>query len=123
MTTIVYPIQRAIDRPIVFKGFQAQYIVYAALSLIADLLLFVLLYLAHIPPWICMTVVFGLGIAALSTAAHLSRRFGRSGLMKYFASKNIPRHIRCNTRRVFLNLLVNHHVHPAQRTTADLRDR
>jgi hypothetical protein len=119
MTTVVYPIQRAIDRPIVFKGFQAQYIVYAALSLISELLLFVLLYLAHIPPWICMTVVFGLGIAALSTTAHLSRRFGRSGLMKHFASKNIPRHIRCNTRRVFLNLLTNHDVHPTERTTSD----
>ena len=122
MTTIVYPIQRAIDRPLVFKGFQAQYIVYAALSLIADLLLFVLLYLARVPPWICMLFVFGLGIAALSTAARLSRRCGRSGLMKYFASKNIPRHIRCNTRRAFLNLLVNHHVHPTQQTTSDLRN-
>jgi hypothetical protein len=119
MTTIVYPIQRAIDRPVVFKGFQAQYILYAALSLIADLLLFVLLYLAHVPPWICMFFVFGLGIAALSTAARLSRRFGRSGLMKYFASKSIPRHIRCNSRRVFLNLLTNHDVHSTKRTTSD----
>jgi hypothetical protein len=123
MTTIVYPIQRAIDRPIVFKGFQAQYIVYAGLSLIADLLLFVLLYLVHTPPWICMLLVFGLGITALTTAARLSTRFGRSGLMKHFASKNIPRHIRCNSRRAFLNLLVNHHVHPTQPTTTDLRDR
>ena len=123
MTTIVYPIQRAIDRPLVFKGFQAQYIVYAALSLIADLLLFVLLYLAHVPPWICMILVFGLGIAALSMAAHLSRRFGRSGLMKHFASKYIPRLIRCNSRRAFLNLLANHHVHPTKQTTSNLRDR
>lgn len=123
MTTVVYPIQRAIDRPLVFKGFQAQYIVYAALSLITDLLLFVLLYLAHIPPWICMTLVFGLGITALATIAHLSRRFGRSGLMKHFASKYIPRHIRCNSRRVFLNLLTNHDVHSTERTTSDPRDR
>jgi hypothetical protein len=123
MTTIVYPIQRAIDRPIVFKGFQGQYILYAGISLIADLLLFILLYLVHVPPWICMLLVFGLGITALATAARLSQRFGRSGLMKYFASKNIPRHIRCNSRRVFLNLLVNHHVHPTQPTITDLRDR
>jgi hypothetical protein len=120
---IVYPIQRATNRPIVFKGFQAQYIVYAGISLIVDLLLFVLLHLAHVPPWICMTVVFGLGITALTTAARLSKRFGQSGLMKHFASRNIPRHIRCNSRRVFLNLLVNHHVHPTEQATSDPGDR
>jgi hypothetical protein len=123
MTTIAYPIQRAIDRPLAFKGFQAQYIGYAALSLIIDLLLFVLLYLSHVPPWLCMTLVFGLGIAALTSAAHLSKRFGRSGLMKHFAAKHIPRHIRCNSRRIFLNLLVTHHANTTKRTTSDPRDR
>ena len=123
MTTIVYPIQQAIDRPLYFKGFRAQYILLAALSLIADLLLFVLLYLAHVPSWICIVIAFGLGCTALVIAATLSQRFGRYGLMKHLASKNLPRHIRCNSRRVFLNLLANNNVHPTERTTTDPGDR
>lgn len=122
MTTSVYPIHQAIDRPLYFKGFQAQYILFAALSLIADLLLFVLLYLIHVRPWICMVTAFVLGYAALLTAWNLSERFGEHGLMKYLAHKHVPRHIQCNSRRVFLNLLVNNNVHPTKRTTADPGD-
>lgn len=87
--------------------------------MIADLLLFVLLYIARVPPWICMAIAFGLGSAALATAASLSKRFGRSGLMKHLACKHLPRHIRCDSRRTFLNLLADHHAHPTERTAAD----
>ena len=112
-----YQTYQAIDRPLYFKGFRAQYVLIAAASLIADLLLFVVLYLAHVPPWICMTTAFILGSAALYTAGTLSKRFGRYGLMKHFASKQLPRHIRCDSRGTFLNLLVKHDVHPTERTT------
>ena len=112
-----YESYQAIDRPISFKGFRAQYILAAAISLIADLLLFVVLYLMHVPPWICMTIAFVTGCTALSAAAILSRRFGRHGLMKYFASKHLPRHIRCTSRQTFLNLLIKNDVHPTKRTT------
>lgn len=123
MTPIVYPIQREVDRPLYFKGFQAQYILYAAVSLLADLLLFVALYLARIPPWVCIVIVFTLGAAALVLSAKLGKRFGRFGLMKHFSSKNLPRHIRCNSRRVFLNLLANNHDHPTKRQAPDTGNR
>ncbi len=100
----VYPIHRAIGRPMLFKGFRAQYIVLAALGLIGDLLLFVLLYCCRAPPSLCMATAFVVGGSVLWIAAWLSRTFGAHGLMKHFASKSIPTHIRCRSRRIFLHL-------------------
>lgn len=105
MTTSVYPSFRAVDRPLEFKGFIGPYILLAAGALVADLLLFVILYCCRVTPWICIVLAFGLGAAALATAAGLSRRFGAHGLMKHLASKRLPRVIRFDSRQVFLNLI------------------
>lgn len=105
MTTSVYPIHQAIGRPILFKGFRAQYILVAGISLIADLLFFVILYLAGVPPWICIVIVFGLGAAALAATARLSKQFGQFGLLKLFARRRLPEGLRYTSRRLFVNFL------------------
>jgi hypothetical protein len=101
MSTHAYLTYRAAGRSILFKGFSAQYIVLAALSLVADLLLFVILYCCGVTPLFCIVLAFGLGAALLMTAAALSRRFGAHGLMKLFAAKKLPEHLRCSSRRFF----------------------
>jgi hypothetical protein len=101
MKTIEYQTYRAVGRPMLFKGFSAQYIVLAALSLVTDLLLFVILYCCGVTPWFCVVLAFGLGAASLGTAATLSKRFGANGLMKLLAGKKLPEHIRCSSRRFF----------------------
>ena len=105
MTTSVYPIHQAIGCPILFKGFRAQYILGAGISLIVDLLLFVILYLAGVPPWICIVLAFGLGAAALAIAAKLSKQFGEHGLLKLLARRRLPKGLRYTSRRVFFNLI------------------
>jgi len=105
MTTRVYTLHRAIGRPLRFKGFQAQYLLFAAFSLVGGLLLFVILYPCGTPPWLCIVVTFGLGAAALSLTAWLSKPFGTHGLMKHLAARRLPKYIRCQSRRPFLNLL------------------
>jgi uncharacterized protein DUF4133 len=105
MTPRVYTLHRAIGRPLYFKGFRAQYLVFAAFSLVGDLLLFVILYICGTPAGLCLVVIFGLGSGALGTAAWLSKRFGTHGLMKILAARRLPRCIRCQSRRPFLNLL------------------
>jgi hypothetical protein len=104
MATIIYPIHRAINKPIGFKGVKAQYLIMAAAALVGDLLLFVILYICGVNSWIDILIAFGLGATALSGALRLSRKYGEYGLMKRAARKRVPRHIRCLSRSSFLQL-------------------
>jgi hypothetical protein len=122
MTTSVYPIFRAVGRPLQFKGFRAQYILFAGLSMVGDLLLFVLLYVCRIPPLICIAVAFITGVAALTAAARLSR-FGSHGFMKMLAARHIPKSISYKSRRTFLHLPNQTHAHPIATTPAHPGDR
>ncbi len=101
MTTSVYPIYRAIGRPIQFKGLQGQYIVIAAAGLIVDLFLFVLLYCCHTPAWICVAIALGAGAGILSACIGFSRKYGIHGLQKLKARRGLPSCIRCRSRRSF----------------------
>ena len=87
MTTSVYPTYRALGRPIRFKGFQAQYIILAGISLIGDLLLFIVLYTCKVEPWICIALAMGLGAGGLWTIAHFSHRY--SSPIRYDASRYV----------------------------------
>lgn len=107
MTTSVYPSFRAIGRPIEFNGLQGAYIVFTALALVADLLLFILLYCCGVAPWLCVGIAFGLGAAAILTGRWLSSRFGAHGLKKHLAARQLPDAIRCDGRQAFLNLIIS----------------
>ena len=109
ITSITYPIQRAIERPLYFKGLAGQYIVFAALALIGDLLLFALLYICRVPPWLCVLIAFALGTLSLLATRWLSRRFGAHGLEQYLAARSLPRSIRFEQRTNFIYLKKQDH--------------
>jgi len=122
MTTRVYPIYRAIGRPVVFKGFKGHYIILAAMAMIADLLLFVILYICGVAPWFCIVLAFGLGGAALGTITKFSQRYGPYGLQRRMAAKRLPRRIRITGRQIFLNLkIIENYVQENGRITAEGR--
>jgi len=100
----VYPIHRAIARPVIFKGFQAQYILYAAAALIADLFLFIILYCCKVNPWVCIPFAIVLGGGALYIVGQLSRKYGAHGLKKLRAARRMPRQIFCPSRLPFIQL-------------------
>src|SRR5215469_6491910 len=102
ITGVIYPIHRAVERPLHFKGFQGPYILLAAGSLIGDLLLFVLLYIGRVPPWLCVSVAFGLGSTCLLTLHRLSHRFGAYGLEDWLAARDLPRTIHFDRRNDFI---------------------
>jgi hypothetical protein len=104
ITSITYPIHRAIERPLHFKGLTGHYIALAAVALIGDLLLFVLLYICHIPPWLCTLIAFTLGALSLLLTRRLSRRFGAHGLEQYLAARQLPHSIRFEQRTNFIYL-------------------
>ena len=110
MSPIIYPIHRAINRPVSFKGLKAQYLIMAAAALIGDLLLFVILFIAGLNSWLDIMIAFGLGATAVSTANRFSHKYGEFGLMKSSARKKVPRYLRCLSRTTFLELKNKYHV-------------
>ena len=109
ITSITYPIHRAIERPLYFKGLAGQYIVFAAAALLGDLLLFVLLYICRTPPWLCVLIAFALGTTSLVFIGRLSRRFGAHGLEQYLAARDLPRSIRFEQRTNSIYLKTQDH--------------
>ena len=109
MSTPIYPIHRAINRPLAFKGLKAQWLVMAAAAIVIDLLLFVSLYIAGLNSWLDILIAFGLGAGAVSTAYRLSNKYGEFGLMKRAARKRTPGVLRCGSRNLFLHLKHQHH--------------
>jgi hypothetical protein len=104
MSPTIYPIHRAINRPIQFKGLKAQYMMMAAATIVGDLFLFVILYIIGLNSWIDILIAFGLGATTITTAYRLSNRYGEFGLMKKTARKKAPRQLRCGSRTFFLQL-------------------
>ena len=104
MTTSVYPIHQAVDRPIHFKGFQGQYILLAGGTVIGDLLLFILLYCCKLNPWLCILIAFTIGAAVLLRLAWASKTYGQYGLLKKRARRHIPKCLPCRSRIPFLQL-------------------
>jgi len=94
MTTSVYPIYRAIGRPVTIKGLTGQYLLLAAIALIADFFLFILLYFGGLPTGPDIFLTTGIGVAALATLNRLSRKYGPRGLALMLATRRLPECIR-----------------------------
>lgn len=102
--TTTYPIHRAINRPLRFKGIQGTYLMLAAGGLVGDLLLFVILYCCHTPALVCVGIAAGVAAVTVSTTSRLSRTYGSHGLRKKKARRRVPTCIRWKSRRLFTQL-------------------
>jgi hypothetical protein len=100
----VYPINKGINRPIVFQGIKAQYIGYLAGGLVGLIILFAILYLCGVNTYACMLIIFGLGTWLIYTVSHLSRKYGKYGLMKRQAKRLLPDYLWFNSRKLFIHL-------------------
>lgn len=100
----VYIINKGINKAIEFKGLKAQYIGYLAGGLLILLVLFASLYVAGLNTYICLLLIAVLGTAHFMLIYHLSDTYGRYGLVKKLARKNIPTTIRSTSRRLFTQL-------------------
>lgn len=94
-----YSINKGIARPAEFKGLKAQYLFIFAGGLLAIFLLFVILYMAGVSQWVCITLGVVLSLALVWLTFLLNGRYGQYGLMKLLALKSHPRYI-INRRRV-----------------------
>lgn len=100
----VYQVNKGINRSIEFKGIRAQYLGYLAVGMLLLFLLFATLYVLGLWIWFCIGIVGGLGGGLYLLVTRLSHRFGRFGLMKYFARRALPNYLCFRSRGLFLGL-------------------
>jgi hypothetical protein len=104
MRTSVYKINKGINKPIEFRGLKAQYIGYLGGGLVLLLILFALLYVIGVNPFICLALVLTLATALFAFIYRMSNTYGQHGLLKSAARKQIPAWVSCTSRKGFLNL-------------------
>ncbi len=102
--SLVYQINKGMGKPIVFKGFQGQYIGYLAVGMVLLLIGFTIGYIAGAPLFVLLPSVLLLGAGLLIGIGRLSKRFGVHGLAKFMAKRGLPAYVRFSSRRVFTGL-------------------
>ncbi|MGE7775232.1 DUF4133 domain-containing protein [Chitinophaga sp. NPDC101104] len=105
--SIVYSINKGINKPLEFKGIKAQYIVYLAIGLVLLMLVFAVFYVCGISLFISIPTVGILGMALFNFVMHFSSKYGQHGLVKEFAYRRIPPTIQCLDRSLFISLTQN----------------
>lgn len=92
-----------------FKGLKAQYIAYLAGGLLLLLLFFALGYIAGFSVYLLVPLITVMGTALFFAVFRLSHRFGEHGLMKFFAKRRLPAHLKFRSRRLFIHLKHKHY--------------
>jgi hypothetical protein len=86
----VYQINKGINKPIEFKGLKAQYIWYLGGGLVILLIVFAILYICGVNPFICLFIIGISGTMLFMYIYKLSRTYGEHGVMKKMARKGVP---------------------------------
>ncbi len=88
-----YQINKGIGRTVEYKGLKAQYLFIFAGGLIADFIIFVVMYMCGLPQWFCIS--FGAVSASILVwyTFYLNGKYGQYGLMKLTSVKYRPRYI------------------------------
>jgi hypothetical protein len=100
----VYKINKGINKPIEFKGLKAQYIGYLGIGILILLIVFSVLYIVGVNMFVCLALILVLGTLLFIGIYKLSDTYGQHGLVKKLAVRNIPRVIRCKSRKIFIQL-------------------
>lgn len=104
--SVVFKINKGVNKPIEFRGLYGQYIGYLAGGLVVLLLSFTLLYIAGMPLVLLLPLILSLGFGLFFSVTRLSKRFGVHGLGKYIAKRGLPRYVKFRSRRVFTGLRI-----------------
>lgn len=100
MSNSIYKINKGINQSIEFKGLKAQYIWYLGGGVIVLMIVFAALYIAALPPLTCVGIIGISGTLLVMKIYRMSRKYGEYGMMKAFASRQLPTAVRWNSRRI-----------------------
>ncbi|WP_120260988.1 DUF4133 domain-containing protein [Sphingobacterium detergens] len=93
-----------VRRRVLSLRLRAQYIWYLAIGILLLLILFALMYAIGIPAFICVGLALIAGTVLVMKIYAMSTKYGEHGLTKELAKRNIPKVVRCNSRKVFRRL-------------------
>lgn len=94
-----YQVNRGVGKPVEYLGLRAQYVIYLVLSLLLVILIsFILCLLLNAMGALCFGIIAFL--LAVCSCFKLNSKFGEHGLMQYWASKKVVKHISL-TRRIY----------------------
>lgn len=103
MTVSIYKINKGINKPIEFKGLKAQYIWYLGGGVVVLLILFAILFIIGVNQYICMGIILIAGTFLVLKTYRLSGKYGQYGMMKALAKKSIPKTVKWNSRKIFID--------------------
>ena len=95
-----YPVNKGAGNPVEFKGLKSQYLFVFTGGLVAVLLTVVVLYLAGVDQWICISFGTVSGGLLVWVVFRLNARYSEHGLMKLLAEKRHPRYL-IHRKRIF----------------------
>ena len=98
MKFMEYSINKGIGRHAEFKGLKSQYLFIFAGGLLAVFIVFVVMYMAGVNQWTCITFGVISALILVYGTFYLNKKYGEHGLMKAQARRNHPRFI-INRRR------------------------
>ncbi|WP_159798943.1 DUF4133 domain-containing protein [Flavobacterium sp. MK4S-17] len=98
----VYKVNKGINKSIEFKGLKAQYIWYLGGGIIILMILFAALFIIGLPSLVCVGLIGVLGTLLVVNIYGLSRKYGEHGMMKALAKKQLPKALKCYSRKVFM---------------------
>ncbi|PWT74969.1 MAG: hypothetical protein C5B59_10015 [Bacteroidetes bacterium] len=101
MANTNYTINKSVNAPIEFKGLKAQYIWCLAIGLVGLMLVFALMYISGINPFVCIGVILIAGSFLFIYVYRLSNRYGPHGMMKKMARRSLPKVLKCYSRKLF----------------------
>jgi hypothetical protein len=104
MANTVYQVNKGINRPLEFKGLQAQYIWYLGGGLAGVLVAYSALYISGINPYICVVIALCSGGFVFMKVYRMNNKYGQHGLARKSAQRKIPKAIRFRSRRCFKNM-------------------
>lgn len=99
----VYAINKGINKSIEFKGLKAQYIWYLGAGVLVLLILFAILFILGVSQFVCMAIILPVGSALVFKIYGMSNKYGEHGMMKALAARSIPKLVKCNSRKVFMD--------------------
>ncbi|MCU7618455.1 DUF4133 domain-containing protein [Chryseobacterium sp. PBS4-4] len=89
----IYHINKGIGRTVEFKGLKAQYLFIFAGGLLGLLVLVMILYMAGVNTYICLSIGGITSSVLIWQTFSLNRKYGEHGLMKLGAKIKHPRYI------------------------------
>jgi xanthosine utilization system XapX-like protein len=98
----VYKVNKGINQSIEFKGLKAQYIWYLGGGVIVLMIVFAALFIIGLPSLVCVGLIGILGTVLVLKIYRLSRKYGEHGMMKALARKQVPKALKCYSRKVFM---------------------